>query len=265
MLNKWLKCNERNPRPYSLFVVIDVEEFEKVSLDTSEHLLNLLTTSRFDPEYLKAITQRLGWQNFKKSIIAKQVPKQTKIKRGQFGEALINAILQEFYDYKIPVPKLYFRITSDQSLPATDTVALKIGEQGAITEVCFVESKLRRDAKNVQVALEGCSQLQADYQSKLPDILKFISERLHERQDPLFDAFLNYLGDRLDTTDRDTFSLSLCWEASAWSETVLENLQENNIELPRLTVHLIRINNLSQLIDDLFAKMGVNEISDDDD
>ena len=157
MLNKWLQCSERNPRPYSLFVVIDVEEIAALSLQISEELLKLLTASKFDPEFLKTVAQRLGWQNVNNSIINKQVPKQVKIKRGQFGEALINAIFQEFYGYKIPVPKLRFRITSDQNLPATDTVALKINDQGAITEVCFVESKLRKDSKNVQVAVEGCS------------------------------------------------------------------------------------------------------------
>ena len=88
---------------------------------------------------------------------------------------------------------------------------------------------------------------------------------MHERQDPLFNAFLNYMGNRLDTTNQDTFSLSLCWERSMWRETVLENLQENEIDLPRLTVHVIRLNNLCQITDDLFAKMGINEISEDDD
>lgn len=97
MLNKWLQCSERNPRPYSLFVVIDDEQIAALSLQISEALLSLLTASRFNQNFLKTVAQRLGWQNVNNSIINKQVPKQVKIKRGQFGEALINAIFQEFY------------------------------------------------------------------------------------------------------------------------------------------------------------------------
>ena len=125
MLNKWLQCSERNPRPYSLFVVIDDEQIAALSLQISEDLLFLLTASRFDPDFLKTVSQRLGWQNINNSTINKQVPKQVKIKRGQFAKALIKAISQEFYGYKIPVPKLRFRITSAQSLPATDNSSIK--------------------------------------------------------------------------------------------------------------------------------------------
>lgn len=263
MLNTWLNWNERDPCPYSQFKVIDIEQKADLSPEVTSYLNGLLRAERFAPEYLGAMSEYLGWQRVRDLIVATQVPRTIAVKRGEFGEVLITAILEQFYGYSIPVPKLRFKITANQSLPATDVLALKIDDKGSIAEVCFVESKLRTSSDDM-AAVEGHRQLQEDYESKLPDILSFISQRLYERKDSLFDAFASYLCDRRDTTDRDTFRLSLCWEHSAWREKVLENLQDDDVTLPRLTVHVIRINNLRQLTDELFAALGVTEVHDDD-
>jgi hypothetical protein len=205
----------------------------------------------------------LGWEQVSKQIVATIMPGLPTAKRGEFGEVLFAAILEEFHDYKIPVPKLRFKITAGQSLPATDILALKVDEISAIIEVCFVESKLRTTSDNT-AAVEGYKQLQSDYESKLPDILTFIAARLHERNDALFETFASYMRDRGDVTDKDNFRLGLCWERSEWHEKVLQNLQENGVDLPRLTVHVIGIDNLRQIIDELFAELGIEEVFDDD-
>jgi hypothetical protein len=44
----------------------------------------------------------------------------------------------------------------------------------------------------------------------------------------------------------------------------LENLQDNGMDLPKLAVHVIRIHTLRQITDELFAELGVTEVSDDD-
>jgi hypothetical protein len=111
--------------------------------------------------------------------------------------------------------------------------------------------------------LEGRNQLLADYQARLPAILAFTAERLHERGDSLFGAFASYLRDRGDASDMDTMCLSLCWEAGAWRETVLQNVEDDNAECPRLTIHAIRINDLRTLIDGAFAQLGIEDVSDE--
>lgn len=113
-------------------------------------------------------------------------------------------------------------------------------------------------------AINGYEQLLKDYESRLPDILAFIIARLHECNDPLFHHFASYMRDRRDTTEMDTFRLGLCWEQSHWSESVLQNLEENQVVLPRFTIHVIRVNGIRKLIDELFSKLGITEVSDDD-
>jgi hypothetical protein len=108
------------------------------------------------------------------------------------------------------------------------------------------------------------SQLLKDFNSQFPGILSFVAARLYERKDALFQAFASYLQDRNDTKDKDNFRLSLCWEHSTWREKPLENLQDNGMDLPKLAVHVIRIHTLRQITDELFAELGVTEVSDDD-
>lgn len=262
-LNGWLGWNKREPCPYSQFQVIDVREVHGLSQDIKTYLVDSLRVARFDLEFLKDMAKHLGWERVNEQIVAGGMPRLQTMKRGDFGEVLFASILKEFHSYKIPVPKLRFKITRHQSLPATDILALKMDGSGSVVEVCFAESKLRTSSDNM-AAVEGYEQLQNNYECRLPDILKFVAARLHDRNDPLFHPFASYMQNRTDTTDKDTFRLGLCWEHSEWREKVLENLEENAVDLPRFTLHVIGINGLRQIIDELFAQLGVGEVVDDD-
>ncbi len=268
MLNIWLDSNERNPCPYSHFKVIDLREKILLSSGIKSHLRDLYVSARFDLHFLESLkgsAASLGWEwnKVRKSIVEKGIPTISNFKRGEFGEVLITAVLEQFHDYKIPVYKLRYKITANQSLPGTDIVALGINNEGTIIEVCFVETKLRTRKDNM-AAIDGYKQLKETYESKLPDILTFIAARLQERKDNLYKAYMFYLLDRTDNRGKDNFRLGLCWENSEWSENVLENLQDNGVDLPKLILHVIPINNLRQITDELFADLGVKEVSDDD-
>jgi hypothetical protein len=266
MLDRWLKCNERNPSQYLKFSVIDATEVAILSSEIREYLTQMLRRSIFDSNFLEKLADYLNWSNVKK-MIREKVPIQETNKRGDFGEALIVEILEQFHGYKVPVYKLRYKITSDQRLPATDAIAVKVDKYGNVTEVCFIESKLRTRFINLDcdVATKGCNQLQNDYDSEIPAIIQFVATRLYESSDSLLEPFLSYMRSRIDNTDKDTFRLGLCWERTEWDELVLENLEENNnVNLPKLTVHVIRINNLKQITDELFNTLGIIELSDDD-
>lgn len=263
IFGSWLKYRSRNPCPYDQFEVIDIDEASEVSPELRTYLISLLRNERFDPAFLEALASKLGWQDVRELILAPDAQKITSGKRGEFGEVLIGSMLEQFHEYAIPVRKLRFKFVSGQTLPATDVLALKLNTEGTIVEVCFVESKLRTSSDNM-AAVNGFNQLREDYESRLPDILTFVAARLYERQDPLFDAFRSYMGDRRDTKDRDTFRLSLCWDPEFWSERILENLQENGVDTPKLVVHAIQLERLLELTNVIFREAGVAEVSDDD-
>jgi hypothetical protein len=263
MLTEWVKQSQREKSDRYQFQVTEVEEISPPSESVKQHLCDVIRKDRFPVGFLEACAEELGWNYVNEELILPKLPKSANLKRGEFGETVTVLILETFSNYKVPVPKLRYKLIESQSLPATDALALKFDDRGEIAEVSFVETKLRT-VEDRMAAVKAHVQLMADYSSAVPDILSFVMSRLWEMKDWSFDAFLRYMRDRKDNQDKDTFTLSLCWESHCWSEKVLENLQENGVELAPLFVYVTRINNLRQLTDEIFKELGVTEVTDDD-
>jgi hypothetical protein len=173
-------------------------------------------------------------------------------------------MLMDFFGYSIPVPKLCFAITANSTLPSTDAIAVK-SSAGNLTEVCFVESKLRiRDDSSI--AKKGYSQLVSDYSKKFPDMIRFVTEQLLRDDDPLANSFLAYLFDRRETVARESFFLGLVCDQTSWSENALANLEAEITDptLPRVMVAAVRIKSLEDLSDKLFRSIGITQVLEDD-
>jgi hypothetical protein len=223
---------------------------------------DLLRDARFDMAFLGDAAEYLGWASVRARVAAAQ-PTGATARRGEFGEVLSAAVLDEFHGYTIPVQKMRFAIRGDQSLPGTDVIALRLGGAGEIVEVCFVESKLRTTG-DTGAAQRAHEQLKSDYEQRAPDMLFFVAARLHERNDPLFPEFMRYMHDRESAAESDSFGLCLTWERVRWSEAVLQNLEDDEVELDPLTVHVFLIQDLAQLTNELFDAIGVETVTDDD-
>lgn len=241
-----------------------MEQAHEPAPEVRSHLVDLLHSSMFDPADLNAFAEHLGWST--RDVAGYRVPTNDNIKRGDFGEVLTAAMLGQFHDYEVPVQKLRLKLMGNQTLPATDILALRVGEAGSMEEVCFVESKLRTSRDNV-VAVEGSTQLQKDYDSETPAILPFVFTQLRKErgeEDPLFQAFSSYLADRGDNKHLDTFRLGLCYESTVWHEKVLKNLEDSPIVPSKLCVHVVRIDSLRDLTDELVGRIGFHGVSEDE-
>jgi hypothetical protein len=262
MLEKWLACEERVPCPFSQFNVIDIVPIDELPPEICSHLLELLQGELFNPDLIKDASKYLGSSKVK-DLIGSKIPASSNFKKGDFGEMLINAILEQFHGYEIPIRKLRYTIRSDESPHGIDSLAFKAKRNGIICEVCYIESKFRA-SRDTSAAIDAYEQLKNDYDSKLPAILQFILNRLYELNNPLSVPFLLYLRDRGDTSGFDTFRISLCWENDVWDETTLENLEEYGSSLPNLEVHVIRIDGVSSIVEMTFSKLGLTEVFDED-
>lgn len=263
MLDQWLTWQPLDPCPYGKFSVIHVDQLADLQLPVREHLVDLIIQAKLSSSFLIRMQKRLSWDAIRTQLIAQTVPTQARAKRGEFGEILVSAVLQRFAGYSIPVPKLWFKLTSGQSLPATDALAIKVDNTGNIVEVCYVESKLRIPTDN-SAAVQAAKQLTDDTAVLIPDILRFVANMLDLKGSPLADPFADYLADRADTRDKETYCIGLCWERSSWNDRVLSNLDEDDCHLNRLSVSVIRIDQLETLTDELFRAIGITEIEDDD-
>jgi hypothetical protein len=260
VLDQWLQSEERASSTFAHFDVIDLTEREAPSAEIKEHLCDLLLESAVDLAFLEDVTRRLGWARAE-SIVRQRLPANAKARRGRFGEVVGVFMLHQFEAYAVPIEKAHFAITGGQSQPSTDAVLLRIAD-GAVAEVCFVESKLRTRAENF-AGVEGARQLKADHEKDVPDMLAFTAARLFDKADPLYDPFMNYMASRDDEGDKDSFRLLLFYDAEAWSERCLANLEDDEPELSPLRVHALRVSALRDLVDDIFGQVGMEVVDDE--
>jgi hypothetical protein len=261
VLNQWLQAAQRSSGGFTRFGVTDVTELGAPSDAVKDHLYELLQVSAVDPGFLGDLANRLGWEKTT-AIVSQRLPSNSSARRGRFGEVVGVNMLHQFDGYVIPIEKAHFSITGGQSQPSTDAVLLRVGDNGAITEVCFVESKLRTRLDGM-AGVEGVRQLKADYAKEIPDMLTFTASRLYERGDPLYYPFMEYMSSRDEEQQRDTFRLLLFYGTSAWSEKCLANIEDDEPDLSPVTVHAARIADLPDLVSDLFGRCGMQVIDDE--
>jgi hypothetical protein len=260
MLREWLRCANRPTVTYSRFEVEDAAEASPPSDSVKTHLSDLIRDSSINPAFLEDVTRKLGWDKAR-LIIRQRLPRSLTLTRGRFGEVLGVFMLRDLMGYLVPIEKAHFTITGGQSQPSTDAVLLKV-DGDSVTEVCFVESKLRTRADNF-AAVEGARQLRDDYKKEMPDMLLFTAARLHERADPLYAPLMRYMASRDDVRDRDSFRLLLFYDSTIWSEQCLTNLSDDEPEVSPLRVLVARLGELAGLVEETYSRVGLS-VADDE-
>ena len=253
----WLNPFPRASSDFS-FEVTDLKETSKVP--SSAELADLLTESYWGEDYLANLAARYGFSEVRDKFLKARVGTLLSVKRGDFGEAVTVDYLKEAEGYLVPVHKLRYKIGANQTLPGTDCIALKLSN-GALVEVLFVESKFRTSL-DLSVAIAGTRQLKQDADSEIPVILPFIARRLSETSDPVTELFLSYLFGR--NAVPECYLLMLLHEAKSWTERILENLEDEEIEIEPLHVYVAKIANLKDLSDGAFSVMGAEVVEDDE-
>jgi hypothetical protein len=261
----WLTVTLRDPCPYKKFSVIDVTDVALIPSTTERHLIELIIFSRISKELLED-AEKIGGDVAKRRLIAAALPSDTKVKRGDFGEVLSGALLSEVHGYLVPVQKLRYAIGADLSQPGTDLIAIRFEDQSTISEICFVESKLRTST-DTGAGVAGYNQLRGDYSSVIPKMIAFVLGRLEERKNSLYLPFLKYTLDRSAAPPKEKFHLALFYDPAVWSETTLLNLEQvvsAERDYPKLSVHAVSLQHLRGLTERVFREAGYGDIVDVD-
>lgn len=265
-ISSWLEWTPRKSSQTDDFEVIDVREIATISSELQEYLAQLLIVARIDPLFLQACAGYLGWERVKTIFLSEAKPTTIPVQRGDFGEVISTAILKELVNYVVPIQKLRYKINKNLSLPGTDILAIKIsGER--ISEVCYVESKFRKDLVK-DLAVISYDQLEKDYSQEVPAMLKFVIAQLFDKEIELYAAFMFFLRDRRPNSKAETFRIGILSESEAWSEEILERLAQylkpRSEKLPKLSVHVILVKNAVEISDKAFEAMGPVQIIEDD-
>ena len=252
----WLKPNPRADSDFS-FEVTDLEETNSVPSPTE--LAKLMSDAYWGTDYLAEVAQRYGYEAVRDRFLSSHASTRPSVRRGDFGEAVTVEYLKTVEDYLIPVMKLRYKISANQTLPGTDCIAFKLFD-GKLVKVAFVESKFRTSS-DLAVAVEGTKQLQKDADSADSEILTFVARQLREMDDPLTELITAYIFD--PDAELDEFLLMILYENTIWDERILENLEDENLDLEHLHVYIARITGLRELTDAAFSKLNVEVVDDD--
>lgn len=258
MIDKWLESALRSPSAFS-FDVFDLQEVAS-AVPVAAELASLLREAYWGEEYLSDLAARYGWDDVGARFLQARVGTMLTVKRGDFGEALAAQFLKEVEQYSIPVAKLRFKIASNQTLPGTDCVAVKLSK-GRLVEVCYVESKLRTTL-DLAVAVAGVAQLKRDADTTLPEIMTFIARRSNEAGDPIAASIEEYIFSR--DIGLDSYKLIVFHEKVLWDERILQNVEDEAIQLKPLSIYVAKIDNIRTLSDNAFSALGVHGVADDD-
>jgi len=232
-----------------------VERGTPMETGVTEHLRSLAQDALVGLDFLAYAAQRLNWATIA-GLIGQVTPAVVRFRLGDFGEVLSYGVLEEFLGYVVPARKLRLKLQGDQTLPGTDAVGLKASDAGALTEVCFVETKLRTVTDD-DAAIEAYKQLEEEHAGHFAAIVLFAAKEMQRSNHPLADAFLQYLEDREQQREIDSYQVVLVWDTGSWRERVLARLVEEEPQLNPLTVHALRIANLRGVAEHTMSTLGV--------
>ena len=255
MLEEWLEYVQREDTSFR-FKVNNINEKKNRDTDKINQIFgSIILDNIVGYDTAKKISESMGWNKTVEKLVSPRIPKTNNMKKGKFGEILESKILEEFFDFVIPIKKWKYAITSDQSLPSTDIVAIKKNDSG-VTEISFIESKLTTDNGTGPI-LKAYEQLVQDRDKGFSEILNFITCRLLDEKSSLAEMFIEY-GFKKDIQN-DTYRIAVTCDTDKWND---RSLKLNTILKPMsdLTIDVIRIKTLETIVNGVYEKKGWNVI-----
>ena len=256
MLEEWLEYVQREDTSFR-FKVNNINEKKNRDTDKINQIFgSIILDNIVGYDTAKKISEKIGWNRTVERFVSPRISKINNMKKGKFGEMLESTVLEEFFDFVIPIKKWKYAITSDQSLPSTDIVAIKKNDSD-VTEISFVESKLTTGDSKRPIS-EAYKQLVENRDKGFSEILDFIILRLHDEQSPLAEMFIEYCFKK--DTRNDTYRVAVTCDTDKWDDKSLKKLDTIPKPMSDLTIDVIRIKTLETIVNGVYKKKGWNVI-----
>lgn len=260
MIKNWLSANNRPTASGRAYAVVDYTEKGPPDGNMLSYLSGLVLTSKRNPNLLKRAVDKLGsteWKQYVEKVLSKRI----QLRHGNFGEIVGKEILNKFEGFDVPIEKLRYGISKEDSLAGTDLCGFVFDSEGKITAACFGETKVRIETDKKK-AVEAHAQLLADQSVHFAEILDFIANCLAEQNNPLFEQVQDLMLSRLNVPEH--YRVVLVFERGKWHEDCLHNLDSEDPLLDPLTVKVVLVDNLKALIKSVFDQAGYSASFDDD-
>lgn len=184
------------------------------------------------------------------AVIADELPKSDRTRKGNFGEVIASEHLVQRYGFLMPVFKLRFRDHPNLPMRGEDVIAFVRDAQGAITKVCVGEAKVIVAFAH-QTVEKAHERLAYTYHPH-PETLHLIVSILHERGDHAFARDVDRLRDRLASgaVAQENWIFIITDDAPQDPFVRLESMPQ---VVPSLNCVNLRLPDLSAFVTDLFT------------
>ncbi len=220
-----------------------------VRSDLVAGLAEVLSRAKSDPDVTADLLEVAGWS----TAVADLRKGRIAVRRGDFAEALAAEACEVLDGRLVPVRKLRFQIDPNQTLPGGDVVGFVLDEEtDEIDDLEFIEVKYRT-VPGHDLAVDAHDQLALDRDRGYATTIKFLASRLHETNPELYEAFIRFLGKR-DVKD-SWHTVALSYDASNWSDSIAENLDDLESHLPELWLRLFPFDKAIDLIEEVYGEL----------
>jgi hypothetical protein len=260
LLFNWLRIPDHDLSERA-FVRVDISAAATFDPTIAALVGQALLSARVNPNVSEALRLRLDKPKYAALLAATADPKRNRTRKGDFGEIIAAHSMEYAFGYEIPVKKLrYAKMRSGDQPTGIDLVAFKTNG-GALTELCYIESKLRT-VPDKDFGVEAHDQLELAWQSTAAEYHMFLLNVLDDQRHVAFESFCDFMAG--EGQCETTFCIALHSDSVAWNEDTISRLSKKPPTLNPLTVLVYRLPDLAESIETSFASIGLHAADDDD-
>lgn len=224
MLEKWLRHEELVAYSDVLQVREVVADAEAEGKDLDAWLATELVRNYFSPAnraVLARALKDLGADELAAHVLKNKFPDDPKVRIGEFGEALVGAILRKIRRYTVPILKLRFKHRPNAPVQGADLVAFRLSVQPPVIAVPEVKTRSRRQRPDFDVGKEAYASL-AGALSTLDASIEFVATRLLDQGNQALGVrVMALLADESKVVERHVFVVH---EDDQWDARVVDRL-----------------------------------------
>ena len=136
----WLESDDSCKNCYTKFQNMSLKEKKGIREQVKPALIDAILDHHIFPQRIKEKLKKLGFKRTAE-YFGNFLPKNDKLRKGNFGEVVTSEHLCQRYNYKMPVFKLRFMDNPNMPMRGEDIVAFEINEDNKIIAICIGETK----------------------------------------------------------------------------------------------------------------------------
>jgi len=224
VLEKWLRNEQQRAHSDVLQVREVIADTTAEGADLDAWLAHELMRNYFAPANRAVLVETLkglDLPNLAEWVLAKKLPSKDMVRIGEFGEALVGAVLRKLRRYTLPILKLRYKHTPNDPVKGADLLAFRLSIKPPVIAVPEVKTRTLRKRPDYDVGKEAHDSLASALRT-LDSSIEFVGARLIDQGNlALATRVLALLTEMPKQIERHVFVLH---EDSQWTDRVVERL-----------------------------------------